>query len=184
MKNLTLITGGVRSGKSVLAEKLALENKQKVYYLATMPIIAGDKEQEERIRRHQNRRPTNWETIECHSAISKKVMDLPQGPACVLLDCLSLFVTNILLEDEARSGNPYEKEQAIVKATEDLLAAIKTRTDLFFVVVTNEVGWGVVPETSLGRAFRDFLGQTNQIFAQAAEKVILCCSGLSINLKS
>lgn len=184
MKNLTLITGGVRSGKSVLAEKLALENNQRVYYLATMPLIADDKEQEDRIRRHRIRRPTDWETIECHSAVSDKVMHLPQGSACVLLDCLSLFVTNILLEDEATSGNPYEREQAIIKATKDLLAAIETRTDLSFIVVTNEVGWGVVPESSLGRAFRDFLGQTNQVFAQAADRVILCCSGLSINLKS
>lgn len=185
MKNLTLITGGARSGKSSLAEKLACEKDLKTYYLATMPPILNDKEQSTRIERHRARRPTHWQTIESPLDAAKEIQNIAPGPACVIMDCLSLFITNIMLIDGLVSqADPYQKESAVTAAIQHLLSVIEGRSDLEIIVVTNEVGLGVVPETNLGRAFRDFLGQSNQLFAGAAQTVHLCCVGLSLTLKS
>lgn len=185
MKNLTLITGATRSGKSAFAENIANQKALDTYYLATMPMIQGDKEQSERIARHQARRPKSWKTIESALNVCQDLQKIPPGKACVILDCLSLFVTNIMLENCSADTeeDPYIKESAIQEAVAFLLTTIERRSDLEVLIVTNEVGWGVVPPTSLGRAFRDFLGQSNQQVANAADQVFLCCVGQSIQLK-
>lgn len=185
MKNLTLITGATRSGKSSFAESMAKEKALDTYYLATMPIIKGDAEQAERIARHRARRPLSWITIESALDVSEQLQKIRSGKACVVLDCLSLFVTNLMLgnTDQSVPQDPYAKENIVLQAVNLLLATIEKRSDLEVLVVTNEVGWGVVPETSLGRAFRDFLGQANQQVANAADSVFLCCVGQNIQLK-
>src|SRR5271170_1876956 len=102
--NLILITGGAKSGKTAFAEKLALESKKPVFYLATMPRIAGDAEQEEKILRHRKRRPVEWHTIEVETEIDKAVLQLPKGEGVCIVDCLSLHISNLFYQFEHRGG--------------------------------------------------------------------------------
>lgn len=182
MKNLTLITGGVRSGKSRLAETLAENAQKQVYYLATMQRIVDDQEQDVRIDRHRSRRPNTWETVECPYKLNEAIMTLPADGGSVLIDCLSLFITNLMLKDETLKS-PYDAEDFVLSSVDAVLLAIGAKPEFEFIVVTNEVGWGVVPETPLGRAFRDFLGIANQKFAHGADNVIMTCSGIPLRLK-
>lgn len=183
MNNLTLITGGVRCGKSVLAETMAAEAALPVYYLATMSPVESDQEQHLRLERHRRRRPESWNTIECAGRLPLAIRELPSGPAVALLDCLSLEVTNVMLSNGGED-KPFDTEEFVGLLVNETIAAVGDRSDILFIVVTNETGWGVVPESALGRAFRDFLGTANQEFARAASQVILVCAGLKLLLKS
>jgi len=183
MKNLTLITGGARSGKSKLAEQLALESGLPVVYLATMEVWTNDKEGVDRVRRHKQRRPENWTTLEVPVDVPEAVNALAYGPSIVILDCLSVFVSNLLLVRYEDGQDPYLYEGDIASAVDKLLSTISDHPEKKFIVVTNEVGFGVVPETVLGRAYRDFLGHANQWVAQIADDVRLMCSGLQVKLK-
>ncbi len=183
MKNLTLITGGARSGKSKLAEEMAIASQLPVIYLATMEVWANDKEGVDRVRRHKQRRPDNWTTLEVPLDVTEAVNSLAYGPAIVILDCLSVYVSNLLLNRYEGGQDPYLYESDIATAVDRLLSAISAHAEKKFILVTNEVGFGVVPETVLGRAYRDFLGYANQWVAQIADDVRLMCSGLQIRLK-
>lgn len=182
MKNLTFITGGARSGKSDTACQLATAFGMPVYYLATMKANSDDSEQVARIARHQLNRPADWQTIECGCRLSETLKDLPASPAVVLLDCLSLYVSGLLTLD-GRGDEPYALCAHVDAQISQLLQTIETRSELTVIAVSNEVGSGVVPETSLGRAFRDMLGQANQRFAASADDTILCVSGIPLDLK-
>lgn len=183
MKNLTLITGGARSGKSKLAEQLALESGLPVIYLATMEVWANDKEGVERVSRHKQRRPETWTTLEVPLDLHETVNKLAYGPAVVILDCLSVYVSNLLLNRYEDDQDPYLYEGYVVTAVDRLLSSISDHAEKRFIVVTNEVGFGVVPDTILGRAYRDFLGYANQWVAQIADDVLLMCAGLQLKLK-
>ena len=183
MKNLTLITGGARSGKSKLAEEMAIESQLPVIYLATMEVWANDKEGVERVKRHKHRRPGNWTTLEVPLDVTEAVNALAYGPAIVIFDCVSVYVSNLLLSRYEDGQDPYLYEGDIATAIDRLLVAISDHPEKKFILVTNEVGFGVVPETILGRAYRDFLGYANQWVAQVADDVRLMCSGLQVKLK-
>ncbi len=186
MKNLTFITGGARSGKSKLAEDLASHANKPVYYLASMQILVEDAEQNRRIAIHRNRRPQDWQTIDAAFDVHKLIPALPAQSACAIFDCLSLYTTNILIATTSSGSDvndPYLKEVEIMAQVDLMLLAMSQRPDIEFIVVSNEVGLGVVPETALGRAFRDFLGLANQLCAAKAERAYLCCSGLKLQLK-
>lgn len=182
-KNLTLVTGGARSGKSELAESMASECKLDIYYLATMQRWQDDPESVARIEKHRRRRPPNWKTIESPTGVDAAVLALPPGPAFVIIDCLSLYVSNLMLEGCACDADPYSLEDSVAGSIERVLSAISTRADLSFVTVSNEVGWGIVPDNALGRAYRDFLGAANQAFAGQASTVLLMVSGLPVKVK-
>ena len=181
VKNLTLITGGARSGKSAFAEGLAQLFEGDVLYIATMEELHGDLESVARIKGHRERRPRHWQTFEVPFDVHDRIDSLPEGLGVCLIDCLSLYIANLLLRSSSLDMNALESE--VNEASDLLLAAIETRQDKQFIVVTNEVGWGVVPENGLARLYRDLLGLTNQRFAQAAGQVWLSCAGLQIKLK-
>lgn len=185
MDNLTLITGGVRSGKSLFAEKLAKESRKNICYIATMPVLPEDAEQQERIQKHRVRRPQEWQTIEAPYTLPGAIASLEGDTELCLVDCLTVYISNIILGDTPESGprDPYALESRVISSAEAVLQQTRARTDVQFLVVTNEVGWGVVPDNQLARAFRDFVGIANQILASDAKLVYMMCSGIPIKVK-
>jgi adenosylcobinamide kinase / adenosylcobinamide-phosphate guanylyltransferase len=183
LKNLTLITGGARSGKSFFAEKIAASRNESVVYIATMQRYANDVEVGGRIDMHRARRSSQWMTIEEPFNLAKTINALSGIENVCLIDCLSLWVSNVLLS----AGDDHEalraQEQMLVTDTAAVIAAISQRAEIEFVVVTNEVGGGIVPDNLLARSFRDALGTTNQEFARSAQEVWLTCVGLPHRLK-
>lgn len=174
MSTITLFTGGARSGKSTHAEQYAARLNNQVVYLATAEI--GDDEMRERIRRHQERRPVEWRTIEAPRQVAATLARLAPRTV-VLLDCLSLLVSNLLLAHEA------DPEPVVHHEIEAILQSAHER-DLTLVVVTNEVGMGIVPAYPLGRVYRDLLGWSNQRVARAADETFLVVCGIPIELKA
>jgi adenosyl cobinamide kinase/adenosyl cobinamide phosphate guanylyltransferase len=169
---LTFLLGGARSGKSALAVRSASSWRGPVVFVATGTAV--DEEMAERIRRHRAERPPGWTTVEEPVQLHEVVRGVPTD-ACLLVDCLSLWVANLL--EAGWQDDAVEEEATAVAAT----AASR---EAMTVVVSNEVGLGVVPETPLGRRYRDVLGRVNAIFADAASEPLLVVAGRKIRLES
>lgn len=179
--HLILVTGGVRSGKSLLAERLALETGGPVTYIATSRI--EDEEMVERVRRHRDRRPLDWATIEAPWDLVEALDKLPTGNQAVIIDCLGVFVSNLLLKYAGdKDPTQPEIEKQILSNIESFLQA-QAAVSSTVIIVTNETGLGVVPPSALGRAFRDYLGWANQMVAAAADQVYLTVAGIPLLIK-
>lgn len=179
MGELILITGGVRCGKSRYAERLAGELDDRVVYIATAE--AGDDEMRARIDAHRADRPASWTTLEAPLDVAAAVDDAsarPDAPRVILIDCLTMLVSNLLLVGDEESAAARVERQAVAIRDASL------RSPAVVIAVTNEVGWGVVPATSLGRRYRDLLGTTNQTLATSAAKVYLLVAGIAIDCKA
>lgn len=172
MGKTILVTGGARSGKSRLAERLAEACGTPLGYIAT--ATAGDAEMAARIARHQERRGADWRTIEEPFELSRVLAEHDGHHAALLVDCVTLWLTNLLLryDDQARVL-PHVKELT------ETLAALQSTV----VLVSNEVGMGIVPENRLARIFRDLSGESNQLLAMAADEVYVTIAGLPLRLK-
>ena len=170
-KQIILITGGARSGKSTYAEQRAAELGERKLYVATAE--AKDSEMIQRIADHQKRRGNGWTTVEEPEKVSGVLLDHRGQKDCALVDCLTLWVSNLLI----RRGEEYVKENV-----EQLIETLP-RLDFHILLVTNEVGWGIVPDNPLARRFRDIAGWTNQRFAAAANEVVLTVAGISMVVK-
>jgi adenosylcobinamide kinase/adenosylcobinamide-phosphate guanylyltransferase len=182
---ILFVTGGARSGKTAQAQRLATALGQPVVYLATMDA-ADDEELEARISRHRADRPTDWTTVEEPLDLLAAMRPCP-AEATVLLDCLSLWVSNQLLAsvphaDNARVAQWEAATEGCVTAAANLVSAAATRAG-GLVAVTNEVGLGVVPGDRLSRYYRDALGLVNRAFATAADEAYLMVSGLPMRLR-
>lgn len=185
MRLITLVTGGARSGKSRFAEQLALRISEHYsapgYYIATAE--AGDGEMAERIARHRERREQSmagWQTIEEPYDLTGRLEEIAgtvSAEPVVLVDCLTLWLSNWLLCTEQD-----DPERRIEQQVSHLLAAAKELQG-WLVIVTNEVGDGLVPEYPLGRLFRDLAGWMNQRMAEQADHVFLVTAGIPIELK-
>jgi adenosylcobinamide kinase/adenosylcobinamide-phosphate guanylyltransferase len=175
---LILILGGARSGKSTHAEKVAAEIGPNVLYIATAE--AGDDEMAERIIAHRADRPATWQTLEAPRNVGQALANIADYPDVLLLDCLTLLVTNILLSMEDKSQNEIE---TAIQAEIDTLLATRSQLGVPLIVVSNEVGLGLVPEYPLGRMFRDGLGRANQHLATRADHVILMVAGIPMTVK-
>lgn len=171
MNKITLILGGARSGKSKYALKLARKYK-KVAFVATCQ--GKDKEMLERIRLHKEARPKNWKTFEEPKDFKKALLKIKSGFDCIIIDCLTLLVSNLIL-----SG---DKEKRILEKFEELLLLLN-KNKAKIILVSNEVGLGLVPINKLGRDFRDIAGKVNQLVAEKANEVIFMVSGLALKLK-
>ncbi len=177
----TLLLGGARSGKSSYAEGWAAEQNSKVLFVATAQ--AFDDEMRERIAAHRASRPAEWATLEAPLATGEAIVRAFESARydVVVVDCMTLLASNALLqlpEDAPQS----EATAAIVTEAEALLAAYQ-RTGGQWLVVSNEVGMGVVPPSRLGRYYRDGLGRANQVLAASADAVLLFVAGLPWRLK-
>lgn len=186
MNSLILITGGARSGKSSLAEQKAVELGGKVVYIAT--AIAFDEGMKDRIKRHKLDRPKNWSTIEKYKDFTSILSyeDFKKSDI-ILLDCMTLMVSNLMLDSSLdfdtcsiEAINNLEKE--IFKEVEQLIDIIFT-TNKKAIIVTNEVGMGLVPSYKMGSIFRDIAGRVNQYIANKANEVYLTVSGIEIKIK-
>lgn len=178
---LILVLGGARSGKSAFAERLARGLGQPVTYVATGS--AGDAEMARRIAAHRARRPPAWATIEAPRAVGAALRRVPAG--VVVLDCLSLLVAGCLsaAEGEVLDAVQEETARAAVEGEVGELLAAQAERRGPLVVVSNEVGLGLVPPYALGRLYRDLLGWANQRVAAAASDVYLLVAGLPLVLK-
>jgi adenosylcobinamide kinase / adenosylcobinamide-phosphate guanylyltransferase len=164
-----LIIGGQRSGKSRYAERLVTESGRRPVYIAT--ATAGDGEMAERIALHRERRGRSWTTVEEPLALARAIRDLAAPDSAVLVDCLTLWLSNLM-----------EAGRAIEGETETLLAAL-AESGGPVVLVSNEVGSGVIPDNALARRFADALGILNQGVAAAVPRVVLMSAGLPLQLK-
>lgn len=171
-ERLYFITGGARSGKSSYAERLAEGKSGRMAYLAT--AMALDAEMVERIEAHRIRRGSKWRTFEEPLAVAELLKKLSGCYDVVLLDCLTLWLSNIM----AHSAGDNE----VWLRVDDLVFALAEYKGTC-IVVSNEVGLGIVPENPLARRFRDFAGVINQRIAQAADEVYFMASGIPMRLK-
>jgi adenosylcobinamide kinase / adenosylcobinamide-phosphate guanylyltransferase len=180
MAKLVLILGGARSGKSRFAQELAARlNESGVLFVATAE--AGDAEMRERIAMHRGSRPANWETLECPLDVGAALAQSADGRDVAVLDCLTLLVSNILL---AVADSEPQRAQALVESeTASLLAACRKRQGTV-IIVSGEVGQGVVPDNSLARAFRDLLGWANQALARESAATYLLVAGCPVEVRS
>jgi adenosylcobinamide kinase / adenosylcobinamide-phosphate guanylyltransferase len=167
------ITGGVRSGKSAFAQSLAEQQQGALLYVATAQ--AGDEEMRERIRQHRAARGDRWKTLEEPLALVDRLPAAAAGVSGVLLDCVTLWLTNLLLD--------LDEDPQRVLAEVDRLIAVLPHISAPVHIVTNEVGYGIVPENRLARIFRDLAGEANQRLAAASSEAWLVVSGLPVRLK-
>lgn len=171
MGKLIFITGGARSGKSQHATKLAEKIGDKVAFVAT--CVPSDDEMKKRVKRHRSLRPKGWKTIEKPVKVASALKDL-DGFDAVIIDCITLFLTNLMMEEMS-------DEEILSKVTN--LAQVAKEADFTVVIVSNEVGSGIVPANEMGRRFRDLAGLANQIIAQSADEVYLTISGIPLKIK-
>jgi adenosylcobinamide kinase / adenosylcobinamide-phosphate guanylyltransferase len=175
----TLITGGTRSGKSRLAFEMAIKTGGHVLFVATAE--AGDEEMKQRIESHRKVRPTDWTTLEATIHIGREITRNIGQLKTVILDDITLLVSNIFQQNEGTT-DAVVIEKAVVKEIKELINCMEHSTARF-IIVTNEVGLGIVPADRVSRLYRDLLGKANQMLAQYADEVILMVAGLPVSLK-
>jgi adenosylcobinamide kinase/adenosylcobinamide-phosphate guanylyltransferase len=172
VKEILLVTGACRSGKSRFAQEWADTFPPKRVFLATAQAL--DAEMAERVRRHRETRGAGWVTREEPQEVAAMIRNPGEDVTVVLLDCVTLWLNNLLM-----AGLP---DTEILDRANSLTNALR-EAPCPVAVVTNEVGWGIVPEHLLGRRFRDLEGSVNQGLAQAADRVVLMVAGLPVSLK-
>lgn len=166
-----LLLGGARSGKSALALRRAAESGRTVVWIATAE--AGDDEMVARIARHRAERPAHWRTVEETLHLADTLRRVAAADSCVVVDCLTLWLTNLLLAEDAA---------LLARETGALLDILPTLPGQI-ILVANEVGLGIVPENALARRFRDEAGRLNQAVAGLCERVTFVAAGLPLVLK-
>ena len=171
MDNLILVIGGVRSGKSSFAVNLAKKSKKKPVFIATCKPL--DKEMVTRVKKHQSSRPKSWKTVEEDINLSSVIKKLKVDNVAII-DCLTLWICNLLMANLSK-----KKIDAKIKEFIDALKA----TEATIIIVSNEIGWGIVPENKLSREFRDIIGLLHQRVAKVSSQVHLMVAGLSLPVK-
>lgn len=171
------ITGGARSGKSTFAEKIAELSGKKVTYLATAEAL--DEEMADRIKEHRRRRPAFWHTVEEPYHVTSVLEEVGQDDGVVLIDCLTLLISNLLFSSE--EGGPDSEE---VLSEINKLARMARDSVADVIVVSNEVGLGVVPEYPQARLYRDLTGWANQIMVKEADFAYFLVAGMALDIKA
>jgi adenosylcobinamide kinase/adenosylcobinamide-phosphate guanylyltransferase len=200
-KKFILILGGARSGKSSFAQSLAAKLGKKVLFVATGEPL--DEEMASRLEEHKRKRPKNWRTLEIDTRVGQKLQGQIKDADVVLLDCITLLVSNVILNPSLSAVakplitchsegaqqpknleeiNPAKAETQVMSEMEDIISCIDKHGGNF-IVVSNEVGLGLVPDNKLGRIYRDLLGKANQLLAQHASEVYFMVSGIPVKIK-
>ncbi len=179
---LIFVTGGIRSGKSAFAEEITFRLGEKVTYLATAQVL--DEEMRFRIEQHRERRPDSWITLEEPINVTEAI--IKQGKKCevIMLDCLTIFISNLMIYEEQRIGKVTQKEMrnGILGEISNLAKAAK-KAAAHVVIVSNEVGLTLVSDNYLGRMYQELVGAANQIVAGLADEAYLVVAGHPIDLK-
>ncbi|MFZ5642301.1 MAG: bifunctional adenosylcobinamide kinase/adenosylcobinamide-phosphate guanylyltransferase [Bacillota bacterium] len=182
-KRVVLVTGGTRSGKSEFAEQMAFLMKGPVTYVATM--APGDDEMARRVALHRERRPGSWTTVEEMTDIPGVINRVGEKPGVILVDCLTGWLSNLLLDENMpRLGASDQEKETYISTKVEGLVASASGSKASVLIVSDEVGMGLVPPYPLGRLFRDISGKANRRIALAANEVYLVVSGLAIEIKS
>lgn len=172
MSKLIFITGGARSGKSRLSVDLAKRISKKVTFIAT--CVPKDAEMKKRVRLHKKSRPASWKVIEEGSDIKTALTKVAKGDGTVIIDCVGLLVSNLLSQGLT--------DNKIVKTIESTVMAL-LQNNATSIIVSNEVGGGIVPDNHLARRFRDVIGISNQLIAKRANDVYIMQAGIPIKIK-
>jgi len=182
---IVFITGGARSGKSDFAERIAQQKGEKVVYIATS--IPCDDEMKQRITKHRARRPQHWKTFEAFKDIDEIIQQVGSDVDVILLDCVTVMVTNLLLQTgidfEKCSLEMIDEIESEIKGEIGKILKAAEKVNAYTIIVSNEVGMGIVPEYRLSRIFRDIAGRINQMIARKADDVYLVVSGIPMRLK-
>ena len=173
---LVLVLGGARSGKSTAAERMARDGGR-VLFIATAEAL--DDAMQRRIAAHRRHRPEHWDTLEEPIHLTRAVRPLADRYDTFVLDCLTLWVSNLLLEDEEASDAEHTVLETVRRLL-DLIEAVGGR----WILVSNEVGQGIVPTSRLGREYRDVLGRVNQLVASRSDRAYLMVAGMALDLKA
>lgn len=185
MSKIILVTGGARSGKSNFAEKLCIDQNNSTAYIATS--IPFDDEMKDRVKKHKESRPQDWKTYEIYKDIYSIIKEISNNHETVILDCVTLLVNNLMFTydmdiDKANQEQINELEKYIKDQVKKLIEEIK-KTNLYFVVVTNELGMAVVPDNKLSRVYTDIVGRINQQIASQSDEVYFVVSGIPMKIK-
>jgi len=178
LKISTLIIGGARSGKSCFAQELARKLGGQVLFVATAE--AGDPEMRQRIDEHRRRRPADWRTLEATCHIGHRIEQEVGSAQVVVVDCITLLLSNIFSQHSDQTLEQIEEsvlEGQVIAEINELTECMK-RIDASVIIVSNEVGLGLVPVSRVGRLYRDLLGKANQMLAQCVDEVFLMVAGL------
>jgi len=175
----TLIMGGARSGKSSFAQELALKSGEAVLFVATAE--AGDEDMKRRIEKHRETRPSTWKTLEVTTHVGSQIARSIGKAKTVIIDCITLLVSNIFQQYDG-DADADVTEKGVVAEIDELIECID-RLDASFIIVSNEVGLGLVPADRVSRIYRDLLGRANQRLAQHADEVILMVAGMPVKVK-
>ncbi len=179
MGRLTLILGGARSGKSSYAQSLADATGKPVTFVATAQAL--DEEMSARIQKHRRERPVDWQTLEIPLGVAQHAQEVKSD--VVILDCVTLLVNNSMMQfvkDDLVDEVPFT--QAVQKEVDELIASVREKEG-HWLIISNEVGLGLVPPYQMGRVYRDVLGWANQRLALAADKVIFMVAGIPTVIK-
>ena len=182
-----LILGGARSGKSSLAQEMAQGLGGKVLFVATAEPL--DEEMKSRIEIHKINRPRGWRTLEATAGVGEKTFAQIDNAEVVVIDCVTVLVSNVMFAEEGndrteRNGVDYFKVEGRVMAEIEELIGCIDRVNARFIIVTNEVGLGLVPADRVSRLYRDWLGRANQMLAHHADEVIMMVAGLPVTVKT
>lgn len=183
MKKIILLLGGARSGKSHFAQQYAQNTAQKVLFVAT--ATAGDEDMRRRIEKHKSERPENWNTLEATSQIGKEIESTIEDEDLVIIDCITLLVNNIFCRYNEEQFEKIEDsilEKDVLSEITGLITCLK-KFEVSFIIVSNEVGLGIVPDNRMGRLYRDILGRANQMLAGTADEVYLMVAGIPLRIK-
>jgi adenosylcobinamide kinase/adenosylcobinamide-phosphate guanylyltransferase len=184
MARKILLTGGARSGKSHYAQELAETLPQPVLFVATAQ--PGDEEMRRRIEEHRKARPPAWHTLEVTCHAGRSIMENAGQAKTVIVDCITLLVSNLLgthTGPDEETKDTQRLERAVDTEMNELADCLR-KLDASFIIVTNEVGLGIVPDNKMARLYRDLLGRANQVIARHVNEVYLMVAGIPMPVKT
>jgi adenosylcobinamide kinase/adenosylcobinamide-phosphate guanylyltransferase len=177
MSKIIFITGGARSGKSSFALKKALSIKGRRAFIATARAL--DEEMKQRIELHREQRRGEWDTFEEPLRIIETLKTIRTSYEVIIIDCLTMWVSNLMMEDKERKMENGKWKREIEK----FIDCLKDLNNLSLFIISNEVGMGIVPDNEMARRFRDIAGTLNQKVAEVADEVYLMVSGIAVRIK-